>query len=244
MQVETDLGLGPSSTTVATSSSPGMGAIDVDMVEAAAPSVSQDEPTLAKQIVDAPADTASHLAPQTDAPNMSGSPDKGAAKSTLAHDQPADHSGGQLLASLPVYYSASLPSSSTLQIFQYPTYPRGRPLPIPQIARERGVRPAMRARPRAKRVEVELPLDLRAPVYNAEKGEEYGQGAAAAGGPIGPGVPAKPERRVKSEFGGMMAEPTPSKARLERTRLESSLMPHQTQYMIGVIRDSAYFFFH
>lgn len=152
----------------------------------------------------------------------------------------------QLLASLPVYFSNSLPSTSRLQVFQYPTYPRSRPLPMPESARSRGLNPAMRYRVRSKRVEVELPLDLRPTVYDLEKGEEHARGAAASG-PIGPGPRtsassasrAKPE--VKREHGTYESSAgsggSNSRRRLEKTRLESTQVPHQTNYMVGVIRD-------
>lgn len=137
-----------------------------------------------------------------------------------------------LLASLPVYYSTSLPSTSSLQIFQYPTYAKGAPLPVPESARSRGHRQAIRYRSRAKRVEVELPLDLRTAVYNLDKGEEMGK-AASVGGQIGP---APTTVKVKKEYGRDEERAAPK--RLERTRLDSTLIPPQTQYMIGVIRDS------
>jgi DNA-directed RNA polymerase-3 subunit RPC5 len=146
-----------------------------------------------------------------------------------------------LLASLPVYYSTSLPSTSSLQIFQYPTYPRDAPLPIPESARSRGLREAIRYRPKAQRVEVELPLDLRPAIYNMDKGLEMAKGANA-GGVIGQGSSSKAKREVKKEYGteeGSSQQRSGAAKRLEKTRLESGLIPHQTQYMVGVIRDKA-----
>ena len=153
----------------------------------------------------------------------------------------APRTDGNLLASLPVYFSTSLPSTSSLQIFQYPTYSRGAPLPVPSSARSRGLREAIRYRPKAKRVEVELPLDLRPAVYNLDKGQEMAKGAGA-GGVIGQGQQGKAKREVKREFDADDDRSSSSlrgaPKRLEKTRLESSLIPHQTQYMVGVIRDS------
>ncbi|PWN31990.1 uncharacterized protein FA14DRAFT_162298 [Meira miltonrushii] len=229
---------------------------DVDMQDAAAPQPESKEPSITKQQVDIPTEMEDETQPQVASTSeeqvgADASIEKNDVTSTLSRDEPvASSQSGELLASLPVYMSNSLPSSSTLQIFQYPTYPRGQPLPFPQSARERGLQAAMRTRPRAKRVEVELPLDLRPPVYNTDRGEEFGEGATAAG-PIGPGpkgtnAPSSAmkgsEKRVKSEFGGfqsMSSSSSENRKKLERTRLESILMPHQTKYMLGVIRDKA-----
>lgn len=147
-----------------------------------------------------------------------------------------------LLASLPVYFSTSLPSTSSLQIFQYPNYKRDTPLPIPESAKSRGLREAMRYRPNARRVEVELPLDLRPSVYNLERGEEMAKGANVSGS-IGHDTKAPTSSggtKVKKEYGveDTKSQKVGGSKRLEKTRLESTLVPHQTKYMIGVIRDS------
>lgn len=150
-----------------------------------------------------------------------------------------------LLASLPVYLSTSLPTTSSLQIFQYPNYNRNMPLPIPESARSRGLREAMRYRPKAKRVEMELPLDLRPTVYNLERGEEMAKGANVSGS-IGQGTKPPPSTggiKVKKEYEMEDTKSTKGTGpkRLEKTRLESTLVPHQTKYMVGVIRDSEYY---
>lgn len=231
-------------------------AVDVDMQDAAAPQPENSEPTISKQQVDIPTEMEDEMEPQVASTSeeqigADTSMEKNDIPSTLSRDEPITSSqSGELLASLPVYMSNSLPSSSTLQVFQYPTYPKGHPLPFPQSARERGLQAAMRTRPRAKRVEVELPLDLRPPVYNADRGEEFGEGATAAGpiepGPKGTNGPSSAmkgsEKRVKSEFTGFQSissSDSSNRKKLERTRLESLLMPHQTKYMLGVIRDKA-----
>lgn len=228
---------------------------DVEMQEAAAPQPESNQPAINEQEIgirgeesimegEAIPQIASTAEEQLGA---DASIEKGKIASTTdSRDGPTNSSqSGELLASLPVYLSNSLPSSSSLQVFQYPTYPKGRPLPFPQSARERGLQAAMRTRPRAKRVEIELPLDLRPPVYSTDRGEEFGEGAAAAG-PIGPGPKGSAmkgggEKRIKSEFGGYQSLSSSSDPRkkLERTRLESTMMPHQTKYMLGVIRDRA-----
>jgi hypothetical protein len=175
--------------------------------------------------------------------NLPSSPKKGKSKDTDEEEKPVpSSSSGRILASLPVYFSTSLPSSSSLQIFQYPTYPRGRPLPIPESARSRGLREAIRYRPNAKRVEVEVPLDLRPAVYDLERGEDMAKGANVAGSiGLGPNEAIKSAQsiKVKREHGveDSNSQNRGSK-RLEKSRLESTHIPNQTNYMIGVIRDS------
>jgi DNA-directed RNA polymerase III subunit RPC5 len=256
--VEVDVGLAENEGGTKDNSSTNPTTTDVDMQDAAATQSDNKKLDISEQRVDIPTELEGEIQPQVASTSeekigADTSIEKNDISSTLSRDEPVKSSqSGELLASLPVYMSNSLPSSSTLQVFQYPTYPKGRPLPFPQSARERGLQAAMRTRPNAKRVEIELPLDLRPGVYNTDRGEEFGEGAAAAG-PIGPGpkganAPSSAikggEKRVKSEFGGYQSFSSPSadlanRKKLERTRLESLLMPHQTKYMLGVIRDKA-----
>jgi DNA-directed RNA polymerase-3 subunit RPC5 len=224
----------------------------MDLTDAAAPS-GGSEPKIAEQTIegsDPDAQGFPGLAPQP-ADNGDASSSTNQAKSetkSAMNDRDkvteGTDSSSRLLSSMPIYLSQSLASTSKLQIFQYPTYAGGRSLPIPQSARERGLQPSMRIRPKANRIEVELPLDLRPMVYNTEKGEIYAEGADAAAA-ASRETRDEPEVKVKREFGE--AEPFDRAGRqssgrirrLEKTRLESSLMPPQTQYMIGVIRDNA-----
>ncbi|PWN20769.1 hypothetical protein BCV69DRAFT_287525 [Microstroma glucosiphilum] len=164
-----------------------------------------------------------------------------------------------LLASYPIYLSHSIPSTSSLQLFQYPTYPNKAPLPLPNYSRERGLTHAIRWRPNAGWVQVELPLDLRAALYHKEKGEEMAKGAEKMGGQIGSGNPADDDageeealpwaRRRGSkkssrandsdeEMAGIGGARGPSR-KLEKMRLESEVMPHMTKYCVGVMRDQA-----
>lgn len=162
-----------------------------------------------------------------------------------------------LLASYPIYLSHSVPSTSSLQLFQYPTYPNRAPLPLPNYSKERGLTHAIRWRPNAGWVQVELPLDLRAALYHKEKGEEMAKGADKMGGQIGSGDPAgndaededalpwarrrgnkKSSRAADSdeEMAGIGGAKGPSR-KLEKMRLESEVMPHMTKYCVGVMRD-------
>lgn len=162
-------------------------------------------------------------------------------------DLPPD---SELVASLPVYLSKSLLGDSSLHIFQYPIYPRDKPLPVPYSAAARGLKVSSRWRPRANRVEVELPLDVREEVYNADRGVEFGAGAE---------VLAQKQARADAAHGGAASnEPVASSSRsrikqekeheapanrgpkkLEKIKLESTQVPNATEYMVGVIRDQA-----
>ncbi|CEH14055.1 RNA Polymerase C (III) 37 kDa subunit [Ceraceosorus bombacis] len=181
----------------------------------------------------------SQTAPTSPPKSSLSSPKKSEASLRQQEEESRDPS---LLASLPVYLSSSLPPSSRLSLFQYPTYPRGQPLPIPDSARSRGLSEAARWRPKANRVEVELPLDLRPVVYNMDKGQNMAMGAEHGGtfgkdSSAGSSAMGDDQRRVKVK---REKEDLPAKIkRLERTRLESSLVPNQTKYMVGVIRDGA-----
>lgn len=168
-----------------------------------------------------------------------------------------------LLASYPIYLSNSLPSTSETHLFQYPTYPRRQPLPVPSSSRQRGLQQAIRWRKNAGWVQVELPLDLRRSVYDEEKGGEMGRGASHLGSEIGSGggdggvagdldsdgdekIGGKKRRKESSTRRGKSkaaASPelndTKTPKRLEKIRLESDLMPNMTKYCVGVMRDHA-----
>ncbi|PKI85122.1 hypothetical protein MVES_000987 [Malassezia vespertilionis] len=141
-------------------------------------------------------------------------------------DGPQDEA---LVASLPVYLNGLLSTSAQLQMFQYPLYPRGRPLPVPTFAAQRGETVTSRWRPHANRVEMDIPLDLRDAVYDSEKGEalaEVRQRSASIP------VSGSGDVHVKQE-----QPATESSARFDQMRLESSVVPNATEYMVGIMRN-------
>lgn len=162
-----------------------------------------------------------------------------------------------LLASYPIYLSNSIPPTSELQLFQYPTYPRRQPLPVPLSSRQRGLQQAIRWRKQAGWVQVELPLDLRKSVYDEEKGNQMGRGAQHLGKEIGQSdgeddeedqKPGTKKRRKDTKKGKSKAkvdddddldDPRSASKRLEKIRLESDLIPNMTKYCVGVMRDQA-----
>ena len=131
-------------------------------------------------------------------------------------------------ASIPVFLNRSLPEGARLELFQYQLYPRGRPLPVPASAAQRGQRVASRWRPHANRVEIELPLDMRETVYNREKGAALAEACAPMGAI---GVPG--ETAIKQERG--IDAPPP---RFDRIRLESADVPNATRYFVGTVHNN------
>lgn len=144
----------------------------------------------------------------------------------MAQDEAAA-AAAEPVVSLPVYVSASVPPSSRLELFQYPLYARGRPLPVPATAAQRGQRVTSRWRPHANRVEMEIPLDMRETVYNHDRGMEWAENSASMGVIPTPGEPI-----VKQEDRAMDAP-----SRFDRMRLESHAVPNATHYMVGTVRD-------
>ncbi len=142
----------------------------------------------------------------------------------MAQDEAA---AAEPVVSLPVYVSASVPPSSRLELFQYPLYARGRPLPVPATAAQRGQRVTSRWRPHANRVEMEIPLDMRETVYNHDRGMEWAENSASMGV-----IPTPGEPTVKQEDRAMDAP-----SRFDRMRLESHAVPNATHYMVGTVRD-------
>ncbi|CAO1617985.1 unnamed protein product [Sympodiomycopsis kandeliae] len=163
-----------------------------------------------------------------------------------------------LLASYPIYLSNSVPETSSLELFQYPTYPRRQPLPVPSSSRQRGLQQAIRWRKNAGWVQVELPLDLRKSVYDEDKGGEMGRGAHHLGKEIGANDRQGSDDEDEDEKGGKrrkredkkkgkskasnmldMDEEDKGPKRLEKIRLESDLIPNMTKYCVGIMRDHA-----
>ncbi|KAK0549782.1 hypothetical protein OC846_003938 [Tilletia horrida] len=68
----------------------------------------------------------------------------------------------------------------TLHAFGYPILPSRQPLPVPESARARNLRPTMRWKSRNNIVQIELPVDNHPDAYNEYRGEEYERGAERA----------------------------------------------------------------
>lgn len=142
----------------------------------------------------------------------------------------------ELVASLPVFLNGAPGGASAseqdavrtprLELFQYPLYQRDHALPVPASAAQRGQAVASRWRPQANRVEMELPLDVRPTVYNAEKGTEYAEATERLGKIPVPG-------QVKQE------RPMTDTPRFDCMRLESAAVPNAAEYMICTVKNGA-----
>lgn len=172
-------------------------------------------------------------------------------------DQLPEDSDPDLIASYPIYLSKSLPESSRLHLLQYPTYPKGRPLPIPESSRQRGLQHNIRWRPHAGWIQIETPVDARPMVYDEDKGESMGKGAQHLGGEFGdPHNPSRDSDEDEARVGSSSRSKLKKKkklarydadsdeetqgskgVKLERHRLESEVMPNLTQYCVGIMRD-------
>lgn len=138
-----------------------------------------------------------------------------------------------MVATLPVLLNGApadvQSQTKRFELFQYPLYQRDHPLPVPASAAQRDQHVASRWRPRANRVEMELPLDVRPSIYNAEKGSEFAEGCRRMGKIPVPG-------QVKQE------RPSNDTPRFDRMRLESSAVPNAAEYMVGTIKDGVLFY--
>ncbi|KAK0540047.1 hypothetical protein OC835_000845 [Tilletia horrida] len=98
----------------------------------------------------------------------------GASPFPFAKPQPSSTAGGNAS-------EASTPQPGpTLHAFQYPILPARQPLPVPESARARNIRPAMRWKGRNNIVQIELPIDPHPAAYNEHRGEEHERGAERA----------------------------------------------------------------
>lgn len=136
----------------------------------------------------------------------------------------------EVLAEYPIYLTTEL--SKYLYMFQYPM--RSTPF------NSRSGPTAARLKPRARMVELDLPLDTRSPHYSTERGEDFAMGLN--------------DKTIKTAYDRRMEEheeelsmghsyKAPKKKEeelLDRMTLTSVEVPIQTKYVVGVIRDGNY----
>lgn len=137
----------------------------------------------------------------------------------------------EILAEYPIYLTTEL--SKYLYMFQYPM--RSTP-----FTAKTGPS-AARLKPKAKMVELDLPLDTRSTNYSTERGEDFAMGLN--------------DKTIKTAYDRRMEEHEeelsmghnykgPKKKDeelLDRMTLTSVEVPSQTKYVIGVIRDGKLF---
>ncbi|KAL7417432.1 DNA-directed RNA polymerase III subunit Rpc5 [Mrakia frigida] len=149
----------------------------------------------------------------------------------------------QVMHEIPIFLSQKL--SPNLHLFQYPVTDR---IAVPESALNKGHKINARWKPLSKRFELEMPLDDRLDVYDPEKGEEFAEGARLqlekeTPTPTGSTAAArkKEDRRKEKERderkrAGLEGNDGPKKA-LQSMKLKSEVVPDQTTYMAGSMRD-------
>lgn len=134
----------------------------------------------------------------------------------------------EILAEYPIYLTNEL--SKYLYMFQYPM--RSTPFT------NRNGPNAARLKPKAKMVELDLPLDTRSPNYSTERGEDFAMGLN--------------DKTIKTAYDRRMEEheeelsmghnynkqaKKKEEELLDRMTLTSIEVPSQTKYVVAVIRD-------
>ncbi|KAI7900715.1 DNA-directed RNA polymerase III subunit Rpc5 [Cokeromyces recurvatus] len=129
----------------------------------------------------------------------------------------------EILAEYPIYLTTEL--SKYLYLFQYPM--RSTPFTT------RTGPNAARLKPKAKMVELDLPLDTRSPNYSTERGEDFAMGLNDKT------IKTAYDRRMEEHEEEMMGHKSKKKEEelLDRMTLTSTQVPSQTKYVVGIIRD-------
>ncbi|KAM3584543.1 hypothetical protein VKS41_003352 [Umbelopsis sp. WA50703] len=122
----------------------------------------------------------------------------------------------ELVQEIPVYLSTKL--AQNLYLFQYPL----RQLPFTP---ETGPC-AARIKPKSNMLEVDIPLDTRAPTYDKARGDDL---AAAVSGEKFKTIYDQDE----SDYSGRPQ----TRTLLDKQTLGSTLIPSKTKYLVGVLRD-------
>jgi DNA-directed RNA polymerase-3 subunit RPC5 len=139
----------------------------------------------------------------------------------------AENDPSRPVAVLPVYFSDEL--DPDLHLHQFPL--QARALQVPPSAELAGKPIKARYKPNSRRTEMQVPLDVRADVWNAERGVQLGEARAESdlprpSGDAGRNVPAS-------------SLPSISGQRLNELRLRSEHVPGNASYAIGVLKDNA-----
>ncbi|KAI8579221.1 hypothetical protein K450DRAFT_243346 [Umbelopsis ramanniana AG] len=129
------------------------------------------------------------------------------------HDEEED----EILHEIPVYLSTKL--AQNLYLFQYPL----RVLPFAP-----GTGPAAaRIKPKSQLIEVDLPIDTRAPTYDKGRGDDF------ASGVTGEKFRTVFDQEDEDDYSGRPKKRT----LLDKQTLGSTLIPTKTKYLVGVLKD-------
>lgn len=129
-----------------------------------------------------------------------------------------------IVSVLPIHLSNSL--APNVHIHQFPLL--NRPLQVPPSAALSGKRIRARLKPNTRRLEIHVPADTRAEVWNAEKSKELGAGRLE-------------DDKEKNQDVGKVKLKEGEEPRLSEIRLRSEDIPHTGAYMLGIVRDGKSF---
>jgi hypothetical protein len=137
--------------------------------------------------------------------------------------------GDEIVAEYPIYLTNEL--SKYLYLFQYPM----RSVPFSSKTGPT----AARIKPFSRRVELDMPLDTRSTHYSTERGEDFAMGLNDKT------IKTAYDRRMEEHEDELMGHRNQSKKKeeelLDKMTLTSIDVPSQTNYVVGVIRDSKEF---
>lgn len=134
----------------------------------------------------------------------------------------------EVIREVPVFMSQQL--AKYLYLFQYPV----RTIPFTPATGPI----AARIKPVSQLIELDLPLDTRSSMYSEERGKDFARGTNDR--PIRTALDNDDSNLGRS--GGSRREEA-AEEMLDRQTLGSSIVPNQTNYMVGVIKDSELFAF-
>ena len=126
----------------------------------------------------------------------------------------------ELVTVLPIHFSDAL--AHNIHIHQFPLLTR--PLQEPPTALLSGKRITARIKPRARRLEIHVPVDTRPEVCNLQRSKELGAARAD-------------DDREKNQDRKEKREEEP---RLAETRLKSEEMIHKGVQVLGIVRDGEF----
>jgi DNA-directed RNA polymerase-3 subunit RPC5 len=132
----------------------------------------------------------------------------------------------EVVSSIPIRFSNAL--SPKIQIHQFPLLTR--PLQTPPSAAASGKRITARIKPNVQRLEIHVPSDTRAEVWNSDRGRELGAARV------------DDDREKNQESKGKARED--NEPRLNEVRMRSEQIQQKGSYMLGIVRDGRFSHFH
>ena len=144
---------------------------------------------------------------------------------TVGFNSSAIEEDDEVLAEIPVYLNNHF--SKFLYVFQYPL--RNAPF------NSRNGPVAARIKPKAKMVELDLPLDTRSNNYSTERGEDFAMGMNDK--KIKTAYDKRMEEHEEEQLYGRSSAAKQEDELLDRMTFSSTEVPAQTKYVVGALRD-------